>query len=193
MFYKVKLERLVTVPPDKLDAALHRHLLDFLCKAVVGQLMPPPVSANAMRGDYRSATKSSAIVLAVTDILKERDRELEGKVLDNGSVAFALCYEALVLKLHRGEVVDVVVERVEPEGWWGSVYGAGKAFVSKNQMSSTEWEYDSGIAEGSWVSVDGRQSIKPNQLVRIRVLEETPQSVNAMVIGTMVGSYLGPL
>lgn len=195
MFYKVVLERLVTVPPEKLDGTLQRHLLRLLQDAVVGQLMTAPISAQAMRGDYRSAVKSSATVLAVIDILGGHD--LQGKVLDNGSVAFPLRYEALVLKVHRGEVIDVRVVQATAEGWWGTVFGVGNVFVSQSQMSADpsrpEWVFESGL-DGSWVnSRDPSKSVKVQDVVRVRVLSETPQSTNAMVIGTMIGSHLGPL
>eukprot|EP00796_Vickermania_ingenoplastis_P013297 gene13297-9135_t len=195
MFYKITLEKLVTVPPEKLDAALHRHLLQFLRDAVVGQLVPPPAGGSAIQQEYHSAAKSSAIVLAVIDIPGAEN--LQGKVLDNGSVSFFLRYDALVLKVHRGEVLDVLVESVIPQGWVGSVYGAGKVYVSKSQMSSDplqeEWSFESGVAEGSWISKDGTRSIKVNEIVRIRVLGETPQSLDAMIVGTMAGAHLGPL
>lgn len=194
MFYKVTLERLVTVLPEKLDSTLNRHLLNYLREAVVGQLMPTPVSTNTVQQDYRSASKSSAIVLAVLDIHDLQD--LQGKVLDNGSVSFLLKYSALVLKLHRGEVLDVVVEQIAAEGWWGNVFGAGKVFVSQSQMSldpsRPEWVLEGGAADRSWLSVDATRSIKVNDVVRIRVLGETPQSSHAMITGTMVGPYLGP-
>lgn len=195
MFYKVTLEKLISIPPDKLDSTLNRHLIQYLREAVVGQLMPPPSTDLAMKQDYRSATKSSAIVLAVIDILGAQN--LQGKVLDNGFVSFQLVYEALVLKVHRGEVVDVVVDRVAPEGWWGNLYGVGKVFVSRAQMSvstvNPEWSYAKGVADGSWWNEDASLTIKPGEYVRIRVLGETPQSVHAMMIGTMVGKFLGPL
>lgn len=197
MFYKITLERLLTVPPEKLDYNLNRHLLNFLREAVVGQLMPTPSStSSALQREYRSASKSSAVVLAVLDILGAQD--LQGVVLDNGSVSFLLRYDALVLKMHRGEVVDVQVERVSPDGCWGSVFGVGKVFVSQSQMSADpsghpEWIFESGIADGTWISADGSRSIKVNEIIRIRVLGETPQSQHAMMIGTMVGPYLGPL
>lgn len=194
MFYKVKLEKLVTVPPDRLDGTLQRHLESFLREAVEGQLVPLTAVVGG-RSDIRSALKSSATILAVIDILSAQN--LQGKVLDNGCVSFLLQYDALVLKMHRGEVFDAQVEKVAPEGWWGRVFGVGKVFVSRTQMSSDlshpEWEYESGVAEGSWLSMDGTKSVKVNDIVRLRVLGETPQSSNALMIGTMVGDYLGPL
>lgn len=197
MFYKVTLEKLLTVAPDKLDYNLNRHLLNFLCEAVVGQSMPTPASTSAaLQREYRSASKSSAVILAVLDILGAQD--IKGKVLDNGSISFLLRYDALVLKMHRGEVVDAHVEKVSLDGWWGSVFGVGNVFVSQSQMSGDpstlpQWAFESSVAGGMWISKDGTKSIRVGDFVRIRVLGETPQSSSTMVVGTMAGPYLGPL
>lgn len=139
--------------------------------------------------------KSSAIIICVIDVLNAEGTQ--GKVLDDGHVVFFLTYDALVLKLHRGEVIDTVVGQLGPEGWWGNVYGVGKIFISQSQMSpdqgSPSWMYECGEAEGTWMSKDGLRSIKMNDLVRVRILAETPQSQGAIAIGTMLGPYLGPL
>lgn len=197
MFYKITLQRTVTVPPHELNGTLPHRLLSFLRTEVEGKPLPTGDSiVTSASLDYKSAAKSSAMVIAVLRIV--RAEALQGKVLDDGNVAFRMTYDALVLKLHRGEVLDVMVTRVGQEGWWGNVFGVGKIFISHTQMSvdtsgQPEWVYENDGAEGSWVAHDGARSIKVNDVVRVRVLAETPQSQGAMAVGTMAGMYLGPV
>ncbi|EPY39286.1 DNA-directed RNA polymerase II subunit RPB7 [Angomonas deanei] len=100
----------------------------------------------------------------------------------------------MVLKLHRGEVIDVKVISVDPEGWHGSVFGVSKLFVSHARMSESlqnpEWEFDS---EGRWYNTKDEKSIQPEDIVRVRVIAETPQTEDTMAIGSMMEEYLGPL
>lgn len=196
MFYKVTLQRTLTIPPSELNGTLPNRLITFLRNAVEGKPLPTGDSIAAVSIDYKSAAKSSSRVIAVISIVDIRD--LQGKVLDDGHVAFRISYDALVLKLHRGEVLDVVVSRVSEEGWWGNVFGVGSIFISQTQMSANashnpEWSYENDGTEGSWVSTDGTRSIKVKEVVRIRVLAETPQSEDALAVGTMVGPFLGPI
>lgn len=191
MFYKVVLQRTVSVTPAELCNTLNRRLLTFLREAVEGKPLPSPDSIAYENLDSRSASKSSAVVIAVLDILNAES--LQGKVLDDGSVSFRLTYEAMVLKLHRGEVLDLMVSEVDETGFYASVYGISKMFVNRSQMSS-----DAGVSwvfepEGAaWLSSDDRRSIKKDTLVRLRVIAETPQSERGMAVGTIGAPYLGP-
>lgn len=195
MFYKITLQRSISVSPSELGRTLHRRLLHFLCDAVEGQPLPASEGLASIAVEYQSAAKSSAVVISVLDVLHAD--ALQGKVMDDGSVAFRVTYAALVLKLHRGEVLDVVVETVGLDGFWGNVYGIGRIFVSQAQMSEDPrrpvWTYENDGGEGSWMNTAAGSSVKVGEVVRVRVLAETPQSQGAMAIGTMAGPYLGPL
>ncbi|KAG5496188.1 hypothetical protein JKF63_02489 [Porcisia hertigi] len=194
MFYKVVLQRTVNVKPTDLCNTLNRSLLTFLREAVEGKPLPSPDSIASIALDFTSATKSSAMVIAVLDILNAET--LQGKVLDDGSVSFRLTYEAMVLKLHRGEVLDLLVSDVDETGFWASVYGVNKLFVNRNQMGEdaqrgkSEWSFEAETA--AWVSHDDRRSIKKDTMVRLRVIAETPQSERGMAVGTIGAPFLGP-
>jgi DNA-directed RNA polymerase II subunit RPB7 len=194
MFYKVVLQRTINVKPQELCNTLNRSLLTFLREAVEGKPLPAPDGIASAAKDYKSAAKSSAVVIAVLDILNAET--LQGKVLDDGSVSFRLTYEAMVLKLHRGEVVDLLVSDVDETGFWASVYGINKLFVNRNQMGDdsqggeAEWTYEPEAS--AWVTHDDRRSIKKDTVVRIRVIAETPQSERGMAVGTIAARFLGP-
>ncbi|KAL7709703.1 RNA polymerase-like protein [Lotmaria passim] len=194
MFYKIVLQRTITVKPADLCNTLNRSLLTFLREAVEGKPLPSADRVSTAAIDFKSATKSSAVVIAVLDILNAET--LQGKVLDDGSVSFRLTYEAMVLKLHRGEVVDLLVSDVDETGFWASVYGINKLFVNRNQMcedslsGGAEWSFEPEAA--AWVTHDDRRSIKKDTMVRIRVIAETPQSERGMAVGTIGAPFLGP-
>ncbi|CAM42939.1 putative RNA polymerase-like protein [Leishmania braziliensis MHOM/BR/75/M2904] len=194
MFYKIVLQRTVNVKPADLCNTLNRSLLTFLREAVEGKPLPSPDSVASIALDFVTASKSSAVVIAVLDILNAET--LQGKVLDDGSVTFRLTYEALVLKLHRGEVLDLLVSDVDETGFWASVYGVNKLFVNRNQMGedvktgALEWSFEAETA--AWVSNDDRHSIKKDTMVRVRVIAETPQSERGMAVGTIGAPFLGP-
>ncbi|KAK7199733.1 RNA polymerase-like protein [Novymonas esmeraldas] len=194
MFYKIVLQRTVNVKPSDLCNTLHRSLLTFLREAVEGKPLPSPDSVSSIALDFATASKSSAVVIAVLDIVNAET--LQGKVLDDGSVSFRLTYEAMVLKLHRGEVLDLLVSEVDETGFWVSVYGVNKMFVNRNQMGEDvrtgqlEWTFEAEAM--AWVSRDDRRSIKKDSLVRLRVIAETPQSERGMAVGTIGAPFLGP-
>ncbi|XQJ29663.1 RNA polymerase-like protein, putative [Leishmania guyanensis] len=194
MFYKIILQRTVNVKPADLCNTLNRSLLTFLREAVEGKPLPSPDSVASIALDFVTASKSSAVVIAVLDILNAET--LQGKVLDDGSVTFRLTYEAMVLKLHRGEVLDLLVSDVDETGFWASVYGVNKLFVNRNQMGedvktgALEWSFEAETA--AWVSNDDRHSIKKDTMVRLRVIAETPQSERGMAVGTIGAPFLGP-
>nr|CCC54039.1 putative RNA polymerase-like protein [Trypanosoma vivax Y486] len=190
MFYKLELQKILKVEPHLLGRTLHRHLAKYLREAVEGQPLQLPLSKGENGEVFRVDQNSSAMIIAVLDILNTET--LEGRVLDDGSVSFLLQYEALVFKLHRGEVVDVVVNKVEREGWWGMVMGVGRMYISHGQIGS-EWVYESDGIEGIWITKDGSRSVKAGEIVRVRVVAETPQSEGVIAVGSMNGNYLGPL
>ncbi|KAH9578728.1 RNA polymerase Rpb7 [Trypanosoma melophagium] len=190
MFYKLELQKIIKIRPHLLECTLHRHLARYLRNAVEGQPLQMPLVKSSDGEVVRADQGSSAVIIAVLDILNTET--LEGRVLDDGSVSFLLHYEAIVFKLHRGEVVDLMVATVEREGWWGDVMGVGKMYISRGQMGS-EWVYESDGVEGIWITKDGSRSVKAGEIVRVRVVAETPQSEGVVAIGSMIGKYLGPL
>ncbi|EPY36017.1 DNA-directed RNA polymerase II subunit RPB7 [Strigomonas culicis] len=195
MFYKLNLQRVITVEPEHLGSILNRCLLNYLRKAVEGKPLPASDSLSAIAADYVSSSKSSAIVIAVVDIVQAQT--IQGKVLDDGNVTFLLNYKAMVFKLHRGEVLDVKVESTAQEGWYGNVFGLGRIFISHSQMNedlhNPEWHYEADSGDGVWMHSSERKSIKNGDLVRVRVVAETPQADGRMAIGSMKEKYLGPI
>ncbi|RNF25239.1 RNA polymerase-like protein [Trypanosoma cruzi] len=188
MFYKIELQKIIRVEPHLLGRTLHRHLAKYLRNAVEGHPFQMPLIKGGNGEVVRVDQSSSAIIVAVLDILNTE--LLEGRVLDDGGVSFLLHYEALVFKLHRGEVVDLMVVAVEREGWWGDLLGVGKMYISRGQMGS-EWVYESDGVKGIWITKDGSRSVKNGEIVRVRVVAETPQSEGVVAIGSMIGKYLG--
>lgn len=170
MFFKVTLRKIVTVQPEDLGPTVNRKLEGHLRDAVEGKTLP-----------------DIGMVLAVLDILNAH--LLEGKVLDNGNVQFALTYVGLVYKLFEGEVLDIRVTEVRKDGFIGTT-GPVNFYVSRRSMPS-DYVYEGDGTLAVLVLKDGSKSVKIDGTTRIRIFTPIP-SREGLVCGTMEDEYLGP-
>lgn len=155
MYFKLTLQKIVTVPPAKLGPLVNRHLEGYLRAAVEGKRLP-----------------DIGLVVAVLDI--ENPQLLEGRVLDNGNVTFHMTYIALVYKLFRGEVCDATVLSVVKDGFLAST-GPWTVYVSKTQMPA-DYVYETDGSLAVFVLKDGTKSVRQGEVVRLRIMGETPKS-----------------
>lgn len=170
MFFKVPLKKIVTVQAADLGPTLNRRLEGHLRDAVEGKVLP-----------------DIGTILAVLDIIGAYD--LEGKVLDNGSVQFHLTYIALVYKLFEDEVLDVRVTEVRRDGFIGTS-GPISFYISRRNMP-TDYVYEGEGALAVFVRRDGVKAVRHGETARVKIFKPTP-SQDGFVCGTMEGEYLGP-
>lgn len=170
MFFLATCHRMIYLPAQDLGALFMHRIEQLLKQAVEGKRLP-----------------ELGLVIAVKDILAGSD--VEGKVLDSGEVAFLVNYEALVFKLFPGEVIDVVVNDVQPEGFYGSV-GAATIFVDRLYMP--EYTHENDGSSSIFTRTDGAASISAGDIVRARIVNETPASAVMDAVATIDGPFLGP-
>lgn len=171
MFFKVLLKKIVTVQPADLGATLNRRLEDHLRNAVEGKTLP-----------------DIGVVVAVLDIIG--GFELEGKVLDNGTVQFPLTYVGLVYKVFDNEVLDVKVTEVLRDGFHATS-GAARFYISRRCMP-VDYVFEGDGALAKFVTRDGLHTVCQDAPVRIRVTKATQSARDNYIVGTMDGAYLGP-
>mmetsp|Transcript_54680 Transcript_54680/g.62839 ORF Transcript_54680/g.62839 Transcript_54680/m.62839 type:complete len:173 (+) Transcript_54680:136-654(+) len=171
MFFKVTLKKIVTVQPADLGATLNRRLEDHLRNAVEGKTLP-----------------EIGTVVAVLDILG--GFELEGKVLDNGTVQYPLTYMGLVYKLFDGEVLDVKVTEILRDGFHATS-GPARFYVSRKSMP-LDYIFEGDGALAKFVTRDGMRMVCQDATVRIRVTKASQGVRESFIVGTMSGEYLGP-
>lgn len=170
MFFIATCHRMIYLPAQDLGALFMRRIEHYLRQSVEGKRLP-----------------ELGLVVAIKDILAGSD--IEGKVLDSGEVAFLINYEALVFKLFPNEVVDVIVNNVQPEGFYASV-GAATIFVDKLYMS--EFAHENDGTSSMFVKADNTASISVGDIVRVKIVNETPTSAVMDAVATIDGAFLGP-
>jgi DNA-directed RNA polymerase II subunit RPB7 len=171
MYFKMLLKKVITVLPHQLESTVNRALEGYLRHAVEGKILP-----------------RVGLVVAVIDI--ENPHTFEGKILDNGSVQFLLIYTALVYKLFRNEIIDVIVTSVTPSGFRGDT-GAQSIQVARSCIPE-DYIYESDGAADVFVMKDGSKAIRVNDVVRVRIISETPKNREVAAIASITGDYLGP-
>ena len=172
MYFKLLLRKVLYVQPVDLTSTINRDVEGFLRSQVEG-----------------TRIRDIGLVVAVPDI----ERVSEGKVLDNGNVAFEVVYIALVHKLFPGEVIDAVVTQVDREGVIATA-GAGTIFISKLHISP-QYVFELGAGENVShfaLKSGGQKTIENHCVIRVKVIAEMPTSDRYDAMGTMMGDFFGP-
>uniref|UniRef100_A0A7S1QH19 RNA polymerase Rpb7-like N-terminal domain-containing protein n=1 Tax=Neobodo designis TaxID=312471 RepID=A0A7S1QH19_NEODS len=170
MYVKVTERKNVYVPPEELGPQL-THRLEYLLRQRVEGTRVPNVG----------------VIVGVTDIVNESS--MQGKVLETGTVVFAMTYTAIAFRLAPDEVCDGRVCAVSPESIMVDV-GAAKIRVSRFHIPP-ELVYEGDGGSPRFVSTDSETSITEGCTVRVRVVSETPTNTLFGAIGTINGPFLG--
>jgi DNA-directed RNA polymerase subunit E' len=147
MYYRMKLEDKVRVPPHRLGEDLELVILDVLQEQLEG-----------------SIDKEIGIFIAVTRVLDVGEGEL---VPGDGAIYYDVVFEALSLRLSLQEVIEGLV--VETTGF-GSFISLGPidAMLHVSQISDEFITYDE--KNNRLICKDSGRSISVGDRVRVRVV-----------------------
>jgi DNA-directed RNA polymerase subunit E'/Rpb7 len=168
MFFKFEHKKNIYVQPEELGPQL-THRLDYLLRDAIEGTRIPHVG----------------VVICVTDIINAAS--LQGKVLETGTVVFAMTYEGIAFRFQQGEVCDGRVVEVSAESFTVDV-GATQVRVSRYHIPASYLFDDAGGAP-RYAHPDG--SISDGSTVRIQIIAETPTNAKYGALGTIAGNYLG--
>lgn len=113
-----------------------------------------------------------------------------GKILDtSGDVLFNVKYKAVVLKPFINEIMDGVVEKIEPYGVHVSA-GVLKIFISSSNFPG-DFEYNENTK--SYKSESQNDEIRIDSEVRFRITGINFEFNEFLSTGVMNESYLGPI
>lgn len=170
MYVKVVLTKNVYVKPEDLGPQLSHRLEYVLREAVEGTRDPV-----------------AGLIVAVVDIID--DASVQGKVLETGTVVFAMKYIAVAFRLAPSEVVDGVVTEIVNDGVYVDV-GATVIRVSRYSMPRGFVFEGEGDAP-RFASPDGTVVISEGSTLRVRVISESTTAIKFGAVGSIDGPYLG--
>ncbi|KCZ77417.1 hypothetical protein H311_01571, partial [Anncaliia algerae PRA109] len=151
MFYQATLRHNLYIPPELLSSNITTSLISLLKENVEG--IPSQ--------DY-------GYVVSVLNILNIG----EGEIQSDGFVIFSIEFQALILKLSKGEVVDTVVSESNKMGIFSAV-GPITVFISNYQVPKDV------------------EKIERNTLLRVKVMGIKVEKEKIFVIGTINEDFLG--
>ena len=144
------------------------------------------IKANLIERVLGSVTERYGYIISVIRFLKIES----GKVLNtSGDVIFNVYYKAIVLKPFVNEIMDGVVEKIEPYGIHVKA-GVLKIFISSSNFPG-DFEYNE--TNRSYKSEEQNDEIKVDSEVRFRIIGFNYESNEFLSTATMNESYLGPL
>ncbi|HOT94945.1 MAG TPA: DNA-directed RNA polymerase [Methanoregulaceae archaeon] len=147
MYYRLRLEDKVRVPPHRLGENLERVILDVLQEQLEG-----------------SIDKEVGIFIAVTRVLDVGEGEL---VPGDGAVYYDVTFEALTLRLSLQEVLEGIVVETTSFGSFVSL-GPIDAMLHVSQISDEYITYDE--MNGRLICKDSGRHIAVGERVRVRVV-----------------------
>ncbi len=147
MYYRLKLEDKVRVPPHRLGENLELVILDVLQEQLEG-----------------SIDKEIGIFIAVTRVLKVGEGEL---VPGDGAIYYDVLFEALSLRLSLQEVLEGIVVETTSFGSFISL-GPIDAMLHVSQISDEFITYDE--MNGRLICKDSGRYIAVGERVRVRVV-----------------------
>ncbi len=147
MYYRLKLEDKVRVPPHRLGEDLELVILDVLQEQLEG-----------------SIDKEIGIFIAVTRVLDVGQGEL---VPGDGAIYYDVVFEALALRLSLQEVLEGLVVETTSFGSFISL-GPIDAMLHVSQISDEFITYDEG--NGRLICKDSGRTITVGDRVRVRVV-----------------------
>ena len=148
---------------------------------------------NLIRGELiqkvqGSVSQKYGYIICVINILDIG----KGKVLDtSGEVIFNVKYKAVVMKPLVNEIMDGIIEKVEPYGINVTAGVLRKIFISINHFPG-DFQYNEN--SNSFKSNDlNDDEIKVDSEIRFRIKAINYELNQFMCTGTMSEAYLGPL
>jgi len=147
MYYRMRLEDKVRVPPNRLGEDLELVILDVLQEQLEG-----------------SIDKEIGIFIAVTKVLDVGEGEL---VPGDGAIYYDVTFEAVALRLALQEVIEGLVVETTSFGSFISL-GPIDAMLHVSQISDEFITYDE--KNGRLICKDSGQSISVGDKVRVRVV-----------------------
>ena len=147
MYYRMKLEDKVRVPPNRLGEDLELVILDVLQEQLEG-----------------SIDKEIGIFIAVTKVIDVGEGEL---VPGDGAIYYDVTFEAVALRLALQEVIEGLVVETTTFGSFISL-GPIDAMLHVSQISDEFIIYDE--KNGRLICKDSGQSISVGDKVRVRVV-----------------------
>ncbi len=147
MYYRMRLEDKVRVPPHRLGEDLELVILDVLQEQLEG-----------------SIDKEIGIFIAVTKVLDVGEGEL---VPGDGAIYYDVGFEALALRLSLQEVIEGLVVETTTFGAFISL-GPIDAMLHVSQISDEFITYDE--KNGRLICKDSNRSISVGDAVRVRVV-----------------------
>lgn len=167
-FFVVKMQRRVQIHPRFFGVKLREMLTNRLILEVEG----------TFAGRY-------GFIIAVLEV---KEPIPMGELDDTtGFAVFPLEYAAVVFRPFKGEVLDSVVTRITPHGFF-SESGPLTVFVSHHLLPEGMKHI-----ENRWQSPDSSEIIALNSSVRMRIIGLKIEATEISVTGTIKDSYLGPI
>ncbi|RVD91988.1 subunit 7 of RNA polymerase II [Tubulinosema ratisbonensis] len=151
MFYQTTLKHNLYIPPDLLSSNISNSLISLLKDNVEG--LPSQ--------DY-------GYVISVLNVINVG----EGEIQPDGYTIFHIKFQALILKLSKGEVVDTIVNECNKMGIFSSV-GPITVFISNYQVPKD------------------LERIERNTILRVKVIGIKVEKDKIFVIGTINEDFLG--
>lgn len=169
-FFVVSMSRNVDIHPRFFGAKLHEMLTQRLILEVEG----------TFAGRY-------GFVIAVLHV----NKPIPTAELDDttGHAVFPLRYKAIVFRPFKGEVLDSVVTRLLPYGFFAES-GPLNVFVT-NKLMPEAMAFDPNAQ--MWRSDDGTEIIKQGTAVRLRIIGLKIEATEINATGSIRDAYLGPI
>jgi DNA-directed RNA polymerase II subunit RPB7 len=169
MYFVVTDKKAITMRPSDLGPFFHQRL------------------ESKLRGDLEGSLSKNhdgtiVYIFQITEKSKPRIQDGSGYAVVN------VTFEAIVFRPFKNEVIDCVVSEVTRLGFF-AFFGPMKVFVSKSCVpEDMEFQPETNtLATG-----DGRQTIRVDSEVRVRILGVRRDGNQLFSIGTIDADYLGP-
>ncbi len=169
MYFVVSDKKQITMRPCDLGPFFQQRLESKLRQDLEGSL---------------SKSHDGTIVYIFQITGKSKPRIQDG----SGYAVVEVSFDAIVFRPFKNEVIDCVVSEVTRLGFF-AYFGPMKVFVSKSCIpEDMEFQPESN----SLSTADGRQSIRVETEVRVRILGVRRDGAQLFSIGTIDADYLGP-
>lgn len=106
-----------------------------------------------------------------------------------GFAVFRVRYQAVVFRPFKGEVLDAIVTRTTPFGFFAAA-GPLNVFVSHHLLPE---DFKYSPEQDLWKSTDGLDTIKLDSSVRLRIIGLKIEAAEISATGTIKDAYLGPI
>lgn len=126
----------------------------------------------------------------VIAVLQVNEPIPDGELDDGtGNAVFPLKYQAVVFRPFKGEVLDSLVSKVTPHGFFAES-GPLTIFVSHHLLPEG-MAFD--IETATWKSSDGEDVVAKNSKVRLRIIGLKIDAAEIAATGSIQDPYLGPI